>query len=242
MKPSTISVFSLRGLALSGIALALAGCAGQSYRTMSEQQLQAAYQAAVQDAAVAEPDEISRNLTAIVPGNHALVWDNDQSHVLMVTWTAWNGYDTQVDTDQQLSREIWVTAAPQLQQFCRKNSDALRLEQLLGLPPHNGKTRFVELWVQPKDMFRPAPDSEISDHEAEVDFPSSPYIAISNEYKAWFNQLRASSYGDKGYPWTRLGYTYDWGSASHVGLSEFVIRPGATVHVKGVVENAAYCH
>ncbi|MBF0495604.1 MAG: hypothetical protein HQK58_03355 [Deltaproteobacteria bacterium] len=28
-----------------------------------------------------------------------------------------------------------------------------------------------------------------------------------------------------GYPWTRLGYTYDWGNAeNHVGLSEFVIR------------------
>lgn len=37
-----------------------------------------------------------------------------------------------------------------------------------------------------------------------------------------------------GYPWTRLGYTYDWGSRSSnkYGLSEFVIMPGSKVEVR----------
>jgi len=46
----------------------------------------------------------------------------------------------------------------------------------------------------------------------------------------------------KGYPWTRLGYTYDWGNPdSEVGLSEFVITAGATIKIENVYETAAYC-
>ncbi len=45
-----------------------------------------------------------------------------------------------------------------------------------------------------------------------------------------------------GYPWTRLGYTYDWGNpGSEVGLSEFVIQGGATVQVAQVYSTQAYC-
>ncbi|MBU6351343.1 MAG: hypothetical protein KGS73_14490 [Chloroflexi bacterium] len=44
------------------------------------------------------------------------------------------------------------------------------------------------------------------------------------------------------YPWTRLGYTYDWSnSASEVGLSEFVVAAGSTVAVEPVVENELDC-
>ena len=51
-------------------------------------------------------------------------------------------------------------------------------------------------------------------------------------FKQWFidraeNIYRIGDVNDPdtwGWPWTRLGYTYDWGSSNHVGLSEFVIR------------------
>lgn len=43
------------------------------------------------------------------------------------------------------------------------------------------------------------------------------------------------------YPWTRLGYTYDWGNAkSRVGLSEFVIRKGARLTVHSVSTTEGY--
>ena len=43
-------------------------------------------------------------------------------------------------------------------------------------------------------------------------------------------------------PWTRLGYTYDWGNqASEVGLSEFVVWAKTTVKVESVTQNADYC-
>jgi hypothetical protein len=218
--------------------------------TTPPEALQAAYDAAVVDAATVEPDEISRDLTAIVETNGELRWDESTGvpRVLMVTWTAWTGYDTQVGQTIQTTRDIWVTAVPEVQRFAAQHrltepDLTLRLEQLLGLPPNNGKTRFVEFWVSPNDLFRPSPDPEISDHEAELDFPvSSTFVTVSSDYVSWFEDLEASSYGPDGYPWTRLGYTYDWGNpSSEVGLSEFVIRSGATVEVHAAATTEDYC-
>jgi len=211
--------------------------------------LEARYQAAVADAEIATAEEISRDLTAISSNNNQLIWQADNKALLVVTWTGWDGYDSQVGNTIQLSRDVWVTAAPQLQQFCQgqrsalnDNALTLRLEQLMGLPPHNGKSRFVELWVKPGDMFRPSPDPAITDHEAELDFPIATGMTISESHKAWITNLKATSYGPNGYPWTRLGYTYDWGqSKSHVGLSEFVVREGAQVQVREVQNLQAYC-
>jgi hypothetical protein len=123
-----------------------------------------------------------------------------------------------------------------VQDFCVADGltgedQTLRLEQLLGLPPNDGKTTFAELWVKPADLFRPSADPEITDHEAGLVFPSvTDFLTVSQTFINWFDALIASSYGEDGYPWTRLGYTYDWGNdESEVGVSEFVIRSGATV-------------
>jgi len=224
----------------------------------SDAELQAAFQAAVDDAEVAEAGEICRNLTAIVPEEEPLIWEGTpgESRVLVVTWTSYTGYDDQVGKSiavadlmkfVETTRDTWVTAAPQVQDFCKRlhlddERMTLRVEQLLGLPPHNGKTRFVEFWVDPQDLFRPSPDPAITDHEAELDFPQSNlYVTVSPDHVTWYENTLATSYGDGGYPWTRLGYTYDWGNPlSEVGLSEFVIRTGATVTVKSVTLNSDY--
>ncbi|MFH1740313.1 MAG: hypothetical protein ABIH23_14995 [bacterium] len=228
----------------------------------SEEELHQAYLNAVEDAKTAEASEISDTLTAIVEENDTLVWkgEPENKQVLMVTWTSWTGYDAMVGKTIKMdkflhinaktamgiyetSRDIWVTAVPELQNFCTLHRLArqdlvLRLEQLLGLPPHNGKTRFVEFWVDPDDLFRPSPDPEISDRQAELEFPET----VSEEYIQWFNELKSNSYGEDGYPWTRLGYTYDWGNPnSEVGLSEFVIREGAVVDVHSATITDEYC-
>lgn len=200
------------------------------------------YKAAVADAAIAEASEIDDMLTAIADSNANLVRDAN-GRVLMVTWTSYTGYDNQVGQDVSLGKETWVTAAPELQKFCKatglSGADlSLRLEQLLGLPPNNGKTRVVELWVPTTGMFRPAPDMEITDSVADLDFPAgTPQSHID-----WFNNLKATSYGDPGYPWTRLGYTYDWfPDMSDIGLSEFVITQGTMIGVKSVAMQDDYC-
>jgi hypothetical protein len=234
------------GLVLGLPFWVLAGCADPTLQ--SPEALQAEYKAAVADAAVAEPSEVSQDLTALVSGNAELLWDEStgEARVAVVTWTSWTGYDGQVGQTLQTTREVWVTAVPEVEQFVAAHrrttaNMTLRLEQLLGLPPNNGKTRFVEFWVRPADLYRPSPDPEVTDREAEVGFPISAYTTVDPNYATWFQNQTAASYGDNGYPWTRLGYTYDWGnSASEVGLSEFVIRPGAAVTVRSVATTEDY--
>lgn len=217
-------------------------------QAMSPPDLHYAYSQAIKDAEVAQYDEISRNLVAIVPSNDALRWNNDYGEVLVATWTSWDGYDDRVRSTMTLSREVWVTAVPEVKAFCREQhitpaQIALRLEQLLGLPPASEKTKFVEMWADPNDLFRPSPDPEVSDHEAELDFPvSHQFVTVSEPHRQWFRELKKKSYGQQGYPWTRLGYTYDWGNpSSEIGVSEFVVRGGATVRIHAVTATLDYC-
>ncbi len=202
-----------------------------------------AYRAAVRNAEAAGPAEVSNSLVSIVESNGRLVWRGEAGNkeVLVTTWTGWPGYNGQEGMSATAGIPSWVTAVPEVKEFCqaqRPIEPALRLEQLLGLPPDDGKQWFVELWVWPADLFRPAPDPEITDQGAGLDFPDS----ASPEYRAWFDDLRSKSYGENGYPWTRLGYTYDWGSPDdHVGLSEFVINKGAPIEVRSVTPTVVYC-
>jgi hypothetical protein len=208
---------------------------------------------AIRDASVAEPSEVSTQLTAIVASSARLRWKGAEPHrkALFVTWTSWNFYDDKIGKEIPLPSEMWVTAAPELQDFCHAlateapvgdkglaPSTVLRVEQRLGLHAGGGKDRFVEIWADPSDLFRPCPDPEITDHECSLSFPAT----ATPEHVIWFNNKKAGSYGDGGYPWTRLGYTYDWGrSAGTVGLSEFVVRGGAMVEIKAVSTNGEYC-
>jgi hypothetical protein len=43
------------------------------------------------------------------------------------------------------------------------------------------------------------------------------------------------------FPWTALGYTYDWGSKNHVGPSEFLSLKGTQVFFHRRATNDAYC-
>ena len=205
-----------------------------------------AYLDAIRDARTARPDEVSDQLVAIVKTNPLLKWEEpDSQSVQVVTWTNWAGYKARVDSTTLLTRDVWVTVVPEVQRFCQEHmlsagDPTLRLEQLLGLPPQSGKVYFVEMWVEPGDLFRPSPDPEITDHTAGLDFPAG----TSPEHRLWIDHLKSISYtvGKGGYPWTRLGYTYDWGHpASKMGLSEFVIGTGAVVTVAGVTSTVQYC-
>ncbi|WP_300670619.1 hypothetical protein [Desulfoluna sp.] len=221
-------------------------CSCAHHPSLTPKTLDQAYLAAIIDAEVATPSEISKDLLAITPGNPRLI-RNAQGDIRVVTWTDWKGYDTKVGQHLSLSRNVWVTVAPFMQSFCREceltgQALDLRVRQRLGLPPHDPKTRFVEFWVSPDDLFRPSPDPEITDHEAELSFPEPQrFITISQDHRRWFETLQKESYGKGGYPWTRLGYTYDWGGKTEVGESEFIITQGADVTVHSVTLTEEYC-
>ena len=229
--------------------------------------LQAQYSSAVADARVASPDEISAKLTPIRDDNPALVWENGVvgSRLLVVTWLGDAGINYKCTdpggcTGNSSCKEggncpsygfdSWVTVAPELKNFFGLTPPVpLRVAQLLGLPPKAaseggaGQYKYLlELWVSPKDLFRPCPDTEISDTTCGTGFPTDmfrtpdlsdkvrvsagPDYGVFKTYSSWFNNRARYSYtmDSDPYPWTRLGYTYDWGSANHTGLSEFVVH------------------
>ncbi|MEO1691376.1 MAG: hypothetical protein AAFR63_07575 [Cyanobacteria bacterium J06631_6] len=211
------------------------------------------YYSALLDAEQISSDEISTSLTAIVKDNRNIQWQGDR---LKVATYAKPKYFV-AGSQQTASREIWVTVVPELQNFCTSYAQtgkelSPRIEQLLGLAPsHQPPKSIVELWVNAKDLFRPTPDPEISDREAELEFrPANNFQQVSPEYQEWFNsrlsefksQLKEMNPDRPAVPWTRLGYTYDWGeSTDHIGLSEFVLSQGAELEVESVSSINNYC-
>ncbi len=94
-------------------------------------------------------------------------------------------------------------------------------------PEREPYTLFVEFFVNPEDLFRPSRDPEITDYEASLVFPQSTYyVTVNEEYKTWFeNYIQEIYIGDVPFPFTQLGYTYDWGNPRNkIGRSEFLVR------------------
>lgn len=196
------------------------------------------YQKAVEDAMIAKNTEVCSNLTAVVESNTDLIWQGEEGNkkVLVVTLTKYPSSYPLGETVFTSWGETWVTVVPEIKTFFQNKVGAdanltLRTLQVLGLPPTSSNNYFVELWVSPDQLFRPAPDNEITDNTAQLEFPAS----VTKEYKDWFNGNIIYSYYPMRYPWTRLGYTYDWGNlSSPFGLSEFVLKQNSTVTVKSV--------
>ncbi|MDA3838047.1 MAG: hypothetical protein PF574_03590 [Candidatus Delongbacteria bacterium] len=220
------------------IALFILGCCNV---TESESDIQITieqmYSNAISDAILAEESEIYDGLTAIIPSNPDLLWSPDSSQVLVISWTR---YPDSYPVDSTITcwwGDTWVTAVPDLEKWVTNhaidvNEPSLRFRQLLGLPPVSEHSHFVEFWASPEDLFRPAPDSEITDNICELAFSDS----VDTEYVDWFNSNILYSYFPQRYPWTRLGYTYDWGSENtEIGLSEFVLRQDADIVVERVI-------
>jgi hypothetical protein len=281
----------LAELTLPPLICLLAACGSDSSATPVSVpvSLQAQYSSAVADARTVTPSEISRSLTPITNENPNLVWENGVvgSRLLVVTWLGDAGKYYQCSDPggcigntscieggecPTYKYDSWVTVVPEIKNFFGNFlPQPLRIAQLLGLPPEyavkgnpSEAKYMLELWVSPKDLFRPCPDTEISDTTCETGFPADMFrmLDLSNKvrategtdygvfktYSSWFNNRTRNIYtmGSSPYPWTRLGYTYDWGSSNHTGLSEFVLHArkenGSTISVgiKSVKSTAEY--
>ncbi len=228
----------------------------------------AAYKSALLDATYATPAEVYQGLTPITTTNQNLIWENGVvgSRLLVLSWIRssdakwYNGTaDPTCKPDNcSVGVDLWVTVAPEMKNFFSGTvPSSLRVAQLLGVTPEAGQEErsFVELWVSPKDMFRPCPDPEITDKECQpssfpiqpADYPYSMFWNFTadekllaseggvweyRDYKGWFENRTqfiysypypaSSGTASLPYPWTRLGYTYDWGNPNHIGLSEYV--------------------
>lgn len=207
------------------------------------------YRQAIIESMYPEDSKVDSNLFAIDSTNKLLFWKKikGETYVLVVTWKSRNFYPDSGLYNTGSWSPIWVTAAPQLKQRLKKekyNDVNLRLKQLLGLPPVSEYKVFVEFWVKPSDLFRPCPDNEISDKHCRVCF--SHQDSLNTDYLKWFNESRISRYYACGlfnqFPWTQLGYTYDWNPANkrHIGLSEYVIKQFSNVYVNKVYTTLEY--
>jgi len=237
---------------------------------VNEESLWQEYAEAVNDAQYPEAAHIDRDLVAIVTATDGLVWNAD-GKVLMVTWTKAQFYQGSTGKPYVFSHgPVWLTAVPFVKRFCESLSlppDGLRLrlEQHLGLPPNADYDAFVEVWVDPATFFRPCADPEITDGECELNLTTQPvakdgtcpwassfanqtskaFVTVSQAHLDWMCSNWTSTYtGDPktSYPWTALGFTYDWGDATDIyGESEFVAPKGTTVVVQSITPTADYC-
>ncbi|WP_136247430.1 hypothetical protein [Halomonas borealis] len=152
---------------------------------------------------------------------------------------------------------VWVTLAPELKQWCsgldwssddpqQRAAGYQRISQRLGLPPYALNDRFVTLWVEPERLMRPCADPGTEGHACRVELPESLGVPdLKREaYAAWFTDNVGSAYSAEGAPWTREGWTYDWGveeGESPHGVSEFMLAPRTEYEIEGRYKAEDYC-
>ncbi|HYR87270.1 MAG TPA: hypothetical protein VE422_24520 [Terriglobia bacterium] len=183
--------------------------------------------------------------------------------VRVVTWTRSGALREMKDPRRWVRKapyDIWVTVVPRLRSFCQafaKSRSAsldqltLRLEQRLGLPPGGNKDVFIELIVKKpassRNLFRPCMNPSTTTTTCK---PGPPLSTARKDYQDWFYKQYYSSYANlrQQYPWTALGYTFDWaldesGGSKFVriGESEFVIPKGASIEIQSETRTAEYC-
>ena len=208
------------------------------------------YRQAVQSAMYPETSKVDTSLVPVNQQNQNLIRSTiyGEEYILVVTWKQnVSYYQKYIDSTfyNTGNYPIWVTTAPELLQRMKKEKATdvnRRLIQLLGLPPNAMYSYFVEFWVRPADLFRPCPDKEVSDNRCEICFSTN----VDSTYINWINSTRIKSYYNcelyQQYPWTELGYTYDWSpeNKSHIGLSEFVIGVNKKIKIKAIYTTANY--
>lgn len=190
------------------------------------------YAMAVKDAAIAEEGEI-KPLVSLTKNDPLVTWD-DRGRVLLCTWHSYPDSYPEGETVTAKWGYVWTftdreiaTHAEELE----KSGDAvMRMRQLISIDPNKTHSTVTGLWVDPSDVLRPAYQSDASKGNMRTAFPEGEEVEES--FKNWFDQNILDSYYYGSYPWTRLGYTYDWAdNGKEYGLTEFLIKKGAQAEV-----------
>lgn len=258
----------LRCLALVFVLAGSGGCAasraGASADTPSAPAslpaLDALYAAAIRQSAVVAPGDLLP-LRPLVPG--------PDGTVTVTTWAACRGdgapnkCGSYVPGDVTLEWDVWVGADEEFASACRAlvGDLDLRISQMLGMPaprtpmsPGGFERQFVTFTAVPAGkVFRPCTDPRIDTDSCSTTLPATLPPDAPSDYYRWFTNQAMSSWriaaaadAPDGFPWTRLGYTYNWapGAASRYGMSEYVL-PGSlapiTVKVAAVRTARDYC-
>ena len=194
----------------------------------------ALYEIAVRDSVFADEDEIMP-LVNISRDDDRVIWNGDK--VLMgLVHKYTDSYPDGEDVTLKWG-DVWVFSAGEMYQWINSNSNGVndwqeRLEQLLGLPEWKKYTSVTTVWVDAELLHRPA---NIADPTAtmQVTYRPTDDEEFDTKFKSWYDSnILWSYFNETKYPWTRLGYTYDWAdNGREYGLSEFIIFSGASVSV-----------
>lgn len=218
--------------------IALEGCKKEK-DTPAVTDLNQLYANAIDDAMITEDIERIDTLWPISNTNNRLQWKtvNGKQYVLMATFMRFPSSYPEGDSITTTWGDAWLFIPQQMKMRIGGSFNAgagadtlLRICQLLGLPPVNSRTNthIAEMWVPVDSLQRPAGNPAVSTTAANEVLIGS----ASPSYTNWFNNYIIYAYyhtltgtTDFHYPWTRLGYTFDWAPNGHeVGLSEYVMR------------------
>lgn len=213
--------------ALFIISTFFSGC---THRQQTTEEL---YKNAVIDAMVAEPEEI-HPLVTITENDPLVSWKNGK--VLMLTLHKYPDFYTEGKDVTLTFGHSWTFTDKEIEDWYKKNKQnitdwPLRFKQLLGITLEQNHTHVSAFWTDPKDIKRPAYQPDPSKQLTKETLDGTAL----NELSDWFCSNIISSYyiGKAKYPWTRLGYTYDWAdNGKEYGVTEFVVLKDSTVTVE----------
>ena len=198
------------------------------------------YEEAVVDALQAEQDEV-HDLVCLVKEDDRVTYDEENDRVQLVFWTDQAAEEFKKDDQLTLEEYTWAYADLELASWGAANKDVLknskdaRIRQMLGLPEDAKGSTFVLVSVTPERVLRAAyqPDAQLK--KMSLAFEET----VDQDFISWFNGQVTANYFENPRPWTRLGYTYDWGKTGddHYGVTEFVIPAGTKVTVKDTFTN-----
>jgi hypothetical protein len=215
---------------------------GQAQLTYSES-TQEQYAEAVQDAITIEEGEV-QDLVTITEDSDLVTFNADKDKVLMLSFNNHPESYVEGETFTCEYGEIWAFTDKEIVQWYKENKDGvedwtLRFNQLLGVPADKEYACVSAFWVDLDELKRPAYETDITQ---QID-PEKLTTEDVDGIQDWFDDNIVWSYFDSAYPWTRLGYTYDWAdNDTDYGLSEFIILPDSEIEVEWTKTPAEFLH
>lgn len=237
MKKSGLKNILLKAVVSVLLIVSFVSCTSvQETRSLEE-----LYDEAMLDALYATPDEI-RPLVVITPGSDMVSWNEKGDKILMISWNDKPELYEEKSTYKVEDDPIWTFTDKEILSWYDENekeveSWPIRFKQLIGLPEDSEYTHFTAFWCDSDELLRPAYEPDITKQVKAEDLDGSKL----GDLEAWFNKNIEYSYIDSSYPWTRLGYTYDWsGGDDAYGLTEFIILPGSEVEIEWTKSNEEF--
>lgn len=195
-----------------------------------EVSFQELFDQAVKDAVFVDESEIMP-LVTLTKENELVTW-NEEGKVLLCTWHNYPDSYPEGETVELAWGPVWTFTDKEMATHAKELKESedseMRLKQLICFAPDSEHSTVTGFWVDPADVNRPAYQMDPTNPNMTITFPED----VDVEFKTWFDNNILSSYFYGAYPWTRLGYTYDWANNGKVyGLTEFLVKAGTKVEV-----------